>query len=54
VNDGGLRQRQTVAMLGLDHFGTPLSLIVRPVYGAALAKIWTHFSACTADPELAP
>jgi hypothetical protein len=26
VNDGGLRQRQTVAMLGLDHCGTPLSL----------------------------
>jgi hypothetical protein len=23
VNDGGLRQRQTVAMLGLDHFERP-------------------------------
>src|SRR5687767_2669441 len=34
VNYGGLRQRQTGAMLGLDHFGRPWSLIVRRVYGA--------------------
>ena len=25
VDDGGLRQRQTVAVLGLDHFEEPLS-----------------------------
>ena len=46
VNDGGLRQRQPVAMLGLDHFGLRVDNI-----DAAYAELTQRGAVFTVPPR---